>query len=62
MNWTDCDDKYLVIGRNRRVAENRDKSNGGRPLMAHKGLGKLAGFGIANIFEVKTVKNKKLTS
>ena len=61
MTWKDCDNKYLVIGRNRRAAEKREESDGGRPLMAHKGLGKLAGFGIANIVEVKTVKDKKFT-
>lgn len=61
MSFNDCDNKYLVIGRNRRVAENIDTSPGGRPLMAHKGLGKLAGFGIAYIVEVKTVRAKKLT-
>ena len=61
MDWNDCEEKYLVIGRNRRVAENRDKSKEGRPLMAHKGLGKLAGFGIASVVEVKTVKDNKLT-
>ena len=61
MNFQDCDNKYLVIGRNRRTAENTDKTLGGRPLMAHKGLGKLAGFGIARIVEIKTVSNGKLT-
>jgi len=61
MNWNECNEKYLVIGRDRRVAESRDVSPSGRPLMAHKGLGKLAGFGIAKIVEIKTVKNKKLT-
>jgi hypothetical protein len=61
MTYNDCDNKYLVIGRNRRVAENTDVSQDGRPLMAHKGLGKLAGFGIAEIVEVKTIRAKKLT-
>lgn len=61
MAWVDCNEKYLVIGRNRRVAEKTDRSPRGRPLMAHKGLGKLAGFGIANTIEIKTIKNKKLT-
>ena len=61
MDWSDCDEKYLVIGRNRRDVEETNKTPGGRPLMAHKGLGKLAGFGIAKIVEVKTVSNGKLT-
>jgi hypothetical protein len=49
MSWADCNEKYLVIGRNRRDVEGTDKTPGGRPLMAHKGLGKLAGFGIAKM-------------
>lgn len=61
MTFEDCDGKYLVIGRNRRVVEKRDVSVGGRPLMAHKGLGKLAGFGIAKIVEVKTAREGKFT-
>jgi len=61
MNFQDCDDKYLVIGRNRRDVERTDRSPGGRRLMAHKGLGKLAGFGIARIVEAKTVSEGKLT-
>lgn len=61
MNWSDCDEKYLVIGRNRREVEKTENTLGGRPLMAHKGLGKLAGFGIAKILEIKTVSNGKLT-
>jgi hypothetical protein len=61
MNFLDCDDKYLVIGRNRRDVEGTDRTPSGRRLMAHKGLGKLAGFGIAKIVEVKTVLDGKLT-
>lgn len=61
MSWNQCDQKYLVIGINRREVEKTDKTPGGRPLMAHKGLGKLAGFGIAKIVEVKTVSKGKLT-
>jgi len=61
MLFDDCDNKYLVIGRNRRLAENTDKTSKGRPLMAHKGLGKLAGFGIAKVVEVKTISKGKLT-
>ena len=62
MNWIDCDEKYLVIGRNRREVEQTDRTQGGRPLMAHKGLGKLAGFGIAKEMEVRTISDGKLTA
>jgi hypothetical protein len=61
MSWKDCDEKYLVIARNRRDAEKTDKTQSGRPLMAHKGLGKLAGFGIAKTVEVKAVCHGKMT-
>lgn len=61
MSFHDCDEKYLVIGRNRRDIEGTDKTPDGRSLMAHKGLGKLAGFGIAKIVEVKTISDGKLT-
>ena len=61
MNWVDCNEKYLVIGRNRRDVEKTDTTPKGRPLMAHKGLGKLAGFGIAKTMEIRTVKKGKLT-
>jgi hypothetical protein len=61
MPFKDCDEKYLVIARNRRDIEKTDRTPNGRPLMAHKGLGKLAGFGIAKIVEVKTGSNGKMT-
>jgi len=56
MTWGDCQDRYLVLGRDRRVAETSDRSEGGRLLMGRKGLGKLAGFGIAEVVEVRTVR------
>lgn len=62
MSWNDCDKKYLVIARNRREVEKTDRSPGGRPLMAHKGLGKLAGFGIAKELEIRTIVNGRLTA
>jgi histidine kinase/DNA gyrase B/HSP90-like ATPase len=47
--------KYLFIGRNRRVEENSNTSAGGRLLTGRKGLGKLSAFGIADQIEVRTV-------
>ena len=62
MDWEDCDSKYMVIGRDARKEDGeRTKGKFKRKRMARKGLGKLAGFGIANTVEVTTVKNKKLT-
>lgn len=60
MSWEDVALEYLVIGRDRRMARGT-KTPKGRGLMGRKGVGKLAGFGIANIVEVRTVRNKWLT-
>ena len=62
MDWEDCDKKYMVIGRDARKEDgNYTKGKHKRKRMAHKGLGKLAGFGISNVVEIVTVKNKKRT-
>jgi hypothetical protein len=55
MNWEMVRDSYLDVGRDRREAERTDHSPGGRPLQGRKGVGKLAGFGIADVMEVQTV-------
>ncbi|WP_166827348.1 ATP-binding protein [Thalassoroseus pseudoceratinae] len=46
MNAATIEDSYLVVGRNRR-AEGGDISHG-RKVMGRKGIGKLAGFGLAS--------------
>lgn len=55
MNWDMVRDAYLDVGRDRREVEKTDKSPGGRRLQGRKGVGKLAGFGIADTLEVQTV-------
>lgn len=55
MSWETVRDAYLDVGRDRREAEKTDKSRKGRPLQGRKGVGKLAGFGIADVMEVQTV-------
>jgi hypothetical protein len=45
MSPTQVDDYYLVVGRNRRTAG--QPAIPGRPEMGRKGIGKLAGFGVA---------------
>jgi hypothetical protein len=55
MNWDMVREAYLDVGRDRREAEKTDKSPGGRLLQGRKGVGKLAGFGIADIVELQTV-------
>jgi hypothetical protein len=55
MTWDMVRDAYLNVGRDRRKIEKTDKSPGGRRLQGRKGVGKLAGFGIADTLEVQTV-------
>ena len=54
MTFEECQDCYLNVGRNRRVDEGNDKSPDGRPILGRKGIGKFAGFGIAELLEVDT--------
>lgn len=53
MNEEDLQHKYLVIGRNRRTAEDSELYKG-RTVMGRKGIGKLAGFGIAINMTIET--------
>lgn len=55
MNWDMVRDAYLDVGRDRREVDRTDRSPSGRLLQGRKGLGKLAGFGIADIVEIQTV-------
>ncbi len=55
MNWDMVRYAYLDVGRDRREEDKTDKSLNGRLLQGRKGVGKLAGFGIADIVEVQTV-------
>lgn len=54
MSRDDLKSKFLVAGRRRRKEEPEAKGRtvGNRPLMGRKGLGKLAGFGVAKLVEV----------
>lgn len=65
MSFQECQDNYLVIGRDRRRDEGDfTQAYKGRPrrlLTARKGIGKLAGFGIANRIEIRTVKGSEVT-
>lgn len=55
MTRDDLNNKFLVAGRRRRGSGNSiGMSAGGRVLMGRKGLGKLAGFGVAQIVTVVT--------
>ncbi len=60
MTFDDVNDAYLVLGRDRRRG-NGAYTPSGRRVMGRKGIGKLAGFGIATLMEVTTVKDGHLT-
>ena len=48
MTDADLQTKFLVVSRQRRVAEKTNRTTSGRFVMGRKGLGKLAGFGVAH--------------
>jgi hypothetical protein len=52
MSATDIAEKFLFIGRNKR--DEGQRTAGGRLIIGSKGIGKLAGFGIAGVVEVIT--------
>ncbi|PSV26083.1 ATP-binding protein [Photobacterium sp. GB-56] len=56
MTFDELNDKYLVIGRNRRRDTQRQESTKGRPVIGKKGLGKLSVFGICDEIEVVSIK------
>lgn len=58
MTWDMVRDAYLDVGRDRREVDKTDRSEGGRLLQGRKGVGKLAGFGIADLMEVQTVHKR----
>lgn len=57
MTFDELNNKYLVIGRNRREDTGSQISVKGRKVIGKKGLGKLSVFGICNIIEVISIKN-----
>jgi len=57
MDATQLKEKFLHIGRDRR--EGGDRSAGGRLIIGSKGIGKLAGFGIASRIKLSTRKDGK---
>ncbi|MFC7137991.1 ATP-binding protein [Halobaculum litoreum] len=60
MTKQEINDEFLVVGRNRRVDEDKDyveKDGHQRKVMGRKGIGKLAGFGVADVVRIRTVKD-----
>lgn len=60
MNDDQVQNEYLVVGRNRRLFDKPSKLK--RPVMGRKGIGKLAGFGIASNMTVRTWTRKQSTT
>lgn len=64
MTFDECNDSYLAVGKNRRAdaSEWTSAYNGIQPrkVQGRKGIGKLAGFGVADRLAVRTVKEKQL--
>ena len=58
MTFSECQKLYLNIGRNRRDDDGGDVSPDGRPVLGRKGIGKFAGFGIAELLEIDTTSSK----
>jgi hypothetical protein len=65
MNFEECNSLYLSVGRNRRsnASEWTQPYNGlsVRKVQGRKGIGKLAGFGIADRIDIRTVKAKEVS-
>lgn len=61
MTFDEVNDLYLMVGRNRRQS-GITYTSGGRAVLGRKGIGKLAGFGIARLMEVWTVRDGHLTA
>lgn len=57
MSFQELQDKYLVIGRNRRKETKKEETLKGRKVIGKKGLGKLSVFGICDTIEVISIKN-----
>ncbi len=59
MTVEQLENKFLIVNRNRRKAEGDKSENGIRNVMGRKGLGKLAGFGVAEQVIVQTKRKNE---
>ena len=64
MTPDDLENAYLHLGRDRRESdgEGAEVTAGGRPVIGNKGIGKLAGFGIAQTISIRTWRDGQETS
>ena len=58
MNFGECQNCFLAVGRNRRGNAAEEKTAKNRPVLGRKGIGKFAGFGIASLVTVETVSEE----
>jgi hypothetical protein len=59
MTFAECESRYLNVGWCRRGDAPTEKSPGKhRPILGRKGIGKFAGFGIADVIEVETTSKQ----
>ena len=65
MSYEECNSFYLHVGRDRRSSHSgwtkEYKGLSPRKVQGRKGIGKLAGFGIANIIDVHTIRKKEIS-
>ncbi len=65
MSYDDCNSLYLLVGRDRRSPQSQwtKEYNGlsSRKVQGRKGIGKLAGFGIADLINLRTIKNEQIS-
>ena len=59
MSFTECDKRFLNVGYSRRGTKATERSpEKGRQILGRKGIGKFAGFGIAQVIRIETVNKK----
>lgn len=59
MSFTECEERFLNVGYSRRGTKATERSPGkGRQILGRKGIGKFAGFGIAQVIQIETVNKK----
>lgn len=59
MKFSECQDRFLNVGRARRGSAGTERSpSKQRRILGRKGIGKFAGFGIAQVIQVETVSQE----
>lgn len=58
MTIEECEKKYLNIGYCKRQDNPNQETSKGRPVLGRKGIGKFAGFGIAEVIRIETISGE----